>query len=1199
MHVLWLALALATPRADATHPCAACHPQEVQTYKLTGMGQSVGSPAGHPAGAVAHSLSGTRFTVTADSTGMRHRLERAAEIAEYPIELFIGSGRQGRSYAARAGDHLVQSPVSYYTHRQAWDLSPGYESDRAPGFRRRITDECLFCHTSGDAAAPRPIDCERCHGPTAEHLARPSAETIVNPRRLPAAARDSVCEQCHLGGEARIPNPGRLFRDFVAGRTLEEIFSVYVGERPGPFKVTSHSEQLALSRCAQASGNRFWCGTCHNPHDPSANPFETYRARCTGCHASLSPSHPQPASDCASCHMPKRGTEVAHTAYTDHRIRRVPEAAPATPGPVRLRAWRDPPREQAARNLGLAYVSMGERDGSAFHLNEGFRLLSALREPDADVQTALGLVLMKRNNTVDAARHFEKALAEKPSEPARLLNLAAALRGGGDSAGAAVYLLRALERDPLLDEARQLLEGMPERERAVALYREKKFAEAARAFARHLEHHADDFAGRLLYGLSLQQAGQLELAEKVLRDAAERRPRDAPAHVYLGRVQYLRGLLDEAERSARRALELGEPPARAHNLLALILVETNRNQQALAEYEAALRADPHFFDAHLNAGVLLLRLGRRDEALARLKAAVEQNPASAEARYHRGRALVEAGRLPEAASDLKAAGPYEPARRLLAQIRSDGIAKSPSGPSRGAVPIRFRNVAAEAGLRFTLENHGTPEKRLIETMAGGVAALDYNNDGRVDIFFTNGAAIPSLEKESSKYWNRLYRNDGGLKFTDVTETARVAGRGYSMGAAAGDFDNDGFTDLFVAGVNRNILYRNRGDGTFEDVTERAGIKSDYWSVAAGWFDYDNDGRLDLFIVNYLKWSAASEPLCLDPAGKLRVYCHPDRYDPLPNTLYRNRGDGSFEDVSVKSGIAAHAGKGMSVAFADYDGDGRMDSFVTNDTVPNFLFRNRGDGTFDETGLPAGVAVNDDGQAISSMGADFRDYDGDGLPDIIITALSGETFPVFRNQGKGFFRDATYPSRVGLLSYEQSGWSVALFDFNNDGWKDIFSANSHVSDHMDRYRQPNSVFANAGNGTFEEATSGELLLARAPHRGAAFADFNNDGRIDVVVSALGGPAELWKNESDEHNRWLVLQLEGRRSNRQALGARVRIGGRHNQATTSVGYASSSPASIHFGLGELETAHEIEIRWPSGAVQVLTKVPANQVLQVREP
>jgi hypothetical protein len=561
--------------------------------------------------------------------------------------------------------------------------------------------------------------------------------------------------------------------------------------------------------------------------------------------------------------------------------------------------------------------------------------------------------------------------------------------------------------------------------------------------------------------------------------------------------------------------------------------------------------------------------------------------------------LVEAGRLPEAASDLEAAGSYEPARRLLAQIRADGIAKNPSGSAHAAAAIRFRNVAAAAGLHFTLENHSTPEKRLIETMTGGVAAFDYNNDGRIDIFFTNGAAIPSLQKESSKYWNRLYRNDAGMTFTDVTEKAGVAGHGYSMGAAAGDFDNDGYTDLFVAGVNRNILYRNRGDGTFEDVTARAGIKSDCWSVAAGWFDYDNDGRLDLFIVNYVKWTPASEPLCLDPTGKMRVYCHPDRYDPLPNALYRNRGDGSFEDVSVKSGIARHAGKGMSVAFADYDGDGRMDAFVTNDTVPNFLFRNRGDGTFDETGLPAGVAVNDDGRAISSMGADFRDYDGDGLPDIIVTALSGETFPVFRNQGKGFFRDATYPSRVGLLSFERSGWGVALFDFNNDGWKDIFAANSHVSDHTDRYRQSNSVFVNAGNGTFEEATAGELLVSRAAHRGAAFADFDNDGRIDVVVSALGSPAELWQNESEPRNHWLVLQLEGTRSNRQALGARVRIGGRHNQATTSVGYGSSSPAAVHFGLGDLETVEEIEIRWPSGAVQTLTKVTANQVLQVKEP
>lgn len=307
-------------------------------------------------------------------------------------------------------------------------------------------------------------------------------------------------------------------------------------------------------------------------------------------------------------------------------------------------------------------------------------------------------------------------------------------------------------------------------------------------------------------------------------------------------------------------------------------------------------------------------------------------------------------------------------------------------------PIRFRNVAQSAGLRFVLENNPTPQKHMIETMAGGVAAFDYNGDGLTDVFFTNGAAIPSLQKDSPKYWNRLFRNDGGMKFTDVTEQADVAGAGYSMGAAAADFDNDGKVDLFVAGVYRNILYRNLGNGKFEDVTARSGIKSDRWSVAAGWFDYDNDGLLDLFVINYAKWTPAFNHYCGDATRNLRVYCHPKYFEPIPNQLYRNRGDGTFEDVSEKAGIAQYTGRGMSVAFADYDGDGFMDAFVTNDNLPNFLFHNRGDGTFEEVALPAGVALLDHGRAIASMGADFRDYDNDGFPDIIVTALTGDTFP---------------------------------------------------------------------------------------------------------------------------------------------------------------------------------------------------------------
>jgi hypothetical protein len=493
---------------------------------------------------------------------------------------------------------------------------------------------------------------------------------------------------------------------------------------------------------------------------------------------------------------------------------------------------------------------------------------------------------------------------------------------------------------------------------------------------------------------------------------------------------------------------------------------------------------------------------------------------------------------------------------------------------------------------------------MIETMPGGVAAFDYNNDGRTDIFFTNGASIPSLEKDSPRFFNRLYRNDGRMRFTDVTSEAGVAGTGYSMGAAAADYNNDGHTDLFVAGVYRNILYRNQGNGKFEDVTESAGIKSDKWSVAAGWLDYDNDGWLDLFVVNYAHWTPDFDRYCGERDRNLRVYCHPKYFEGLPNTLYRNRRDGTFEDVSVKAGIAAHIGRGMSVAFADYDNDGLTDIFVTNDNLPNFLFRNRGDGTFEEVALQAGVALTNNGLPIASMGVDFRDYDNDGLPDLSITALAGETFPLFRNLGKGVFQDATHDSRLGPLSVTRSGWSNGFFDFNNDGWKDLFTANSDVNDLIDlfqstHYRQPNSLFVNLGNGMFQDISAEAGLDLSLAHRGSAFADFDNDGRVDVVVSALGEPAELWQNTSPDVNHWLILKLIGTRSNRDAIGAKVRLGNQSNHVTTAVGYASSSPASVHFGTGKLEKIERIEIHWPSGTVQVLRNIAANQVLEVHEP
>lgn len=529
----------------------------------------------------------------------------------------------------------------------------------------------------------------------------------------------------------------------------------------------------------------------------------------------------------------------------------------------------------------------------------------------------------------------------------------------------------------------------------------------------------------------------------------------------------------------------------------------------------------------------------------------------------------------------------------------------PAAPQRTPVThVRFQNVTAASDIRFVLENSPTDQKHLIETMPGGVAAFDYDGDGLTDLYFTNGAAVPSLTKDSPRFWNRLYRNLGNFHFQDVTERAGVQGAGYSMGAAAGDYDNDGRVDLFVAGVGRNLLYRNRGDGTFEDVTSKAGIKSDPWSVGAVWLDYDNDGLLDLFVVNYVNWPPKAEPFCGTAAG-LRVYCHPRFFEGLANRLYHNLGHGKFEDVSVESGIAAHTGKGMAAVTADYDSDGRPDLFVTNDKLPNFLFHNLGNGHFEEAAFDAGVALLDNGNEISGMGADFRDYNNDGRPDIAATALAGETFPLFQNRGGGRFADAGYTTHLGALTRRYSGWGIGLFDFNDDGWKDIFTTNAHVDDKVDTfeatdYKQPNAIFLNRGDGTFEDASreaGGDFLAARA-HRGCAFADFDNDGRIDVVVSALGEAPEIWRNVTSEAGNWLEIKLTGTKSNRDGIGAEIEAGDQHNHMTTAVGYASSSDFGVHFGTGAKKQIDRIRIRWPSGAEQQLTNVKMNQVLQIRE-
>jgi hypothetical protein len=529
--------------------------------------------------------------------------------------------------------------------------------------------------------------------------------------------------------------------------------------------------------------------------------------------------------------------------------------------------------------------------------------------------------------------------------------------------------------------------------------------------------------------------------------------------------------------------------------------------------------------------------------------------------------------------------------------------------------IKFSDITDQTGVKFRYLSSHTAKKYLPETMGAGVALFDYDNDGRLDIFVVNGAPIhdPTPQgtiprKTGPEYWNRLYHQQADGTFEDVTEKAGLQGVGYGMGVAVGDYDNDGFEDLYVTAYGGNRLYHNNGDGTFTDVTDKAGVGGSGWSSSAAWVDLDNDGFLDLVVLRYLQWDF-DDIWCGEHREGYRAYCHPDYFKAAAPLVYHNNGNGTFTEVAQKIGLAKPA-KGLGIAFADYDRDGHIDLFFANDSMVEYLYHNKGDGTFEEVGLLSGVAADIDGHTYAGMGVDFSDYDNDGWPDIVVTNLANQRYALYHNNGDGTFNYSSPAAGISRITMTHSGWGVRFADFDNDGRKDLLIVQGHDLDTIEttspnlRYREPLLLARNTGK-EFQDVTAsaGSALQQAWVWRGLAVGDVDSDGRLDAVVTANDGPVRVLHNETAASNHWILLKLTGHKSNRDAVGAAVKIvtaeGTQYATVTTASSYLSSGDKRVHFGLGKATAVQTIEIHWPSGIVQTLKDIAPDKIVQIDEP
>ena len=526
----------------------------------------------------------------------------------------------------------------------------------------------------------------------------------------------------------------------------------------------------------------------------------------------------------------------------------------------------------------------------------------------------------------------------------------------------------------------------------------------------------------------------------------------------------------------------------------------------------------------------------------------------------------------------------------------------------GEIPntVQFTDVTAQAGIHFKHVDGRSGRKYFVETIGSGCAFVDFDNDGLLDIYLVSAADLPGFHSTKPPT-NTLYRNNGDGTFTDVTDRAGVGQAGYGTGITAGDYNNDGLVDFYVTNFGANVLYRNNGDGTFTDVTGEAGVSDARWSAGAAFADYDNDGFLDLYVTNYCDFRFEDHKTCHEQG--VEVYCGPEEFNGLPDTLYHNNGDGTFSDVTQKAGVYNAKGKGMSVIWADYDNDRDLDIFVANDGTENFLYQNNGNGTFTDVAWMAGVESDERGNPQGSMGVDFGDYNNDGTLDLVVTNFQRQLNAVYRNDGDGFFTDAAFIVGLGY-SLPYVSWGTGFFDFNNDAQRDLFIANGHIQNAIEQYDksstylQPNQLLLNDGVGRFvnTSAEAGAGLQISKASRGVAFGDYDNDGDIDILINNAHDTPDLLRNDTNGDYHWISIKTIGTKSNRDGIGARiqVRVGDLTQTAEVRSGasYMSQNDMRVHFGLGAAEKIDRIEVRWPSGIVDVLEDVLPNQILDVRE-